>query len=118
MLAFFSSVSFYFIYLLIAFPSCLFIFCLLPFVFPGFTNIFSELEVKVTYYRSRRIDDYDPIAREKEREGEQAAASLIDRKEDHLGYTVAQYGNGAGALAAPGQTVSSRTFTGMPFQGF
>ncbi|VDN40216.1 unnamed protein product [Gongylonema pulchrum] len=62
--------------------------------------------------RSRKIDEYDPIAREKERESEQASAALIDKKDDRLGYTVAQYGNGGGAVA-PGQTVSSRTFTGF-----
>ncbi|VIO89186.1 Uncharacterized protein BM_BM2319 [Brugia malayi] len=64
-------------------------------------------------YRLRKIDDYDPLAREKERETDQTSSCLIDKKDDRLGYMVAQYGNGtvAGANVASGQTVSSRTFT-------
>lgn len=58
------------------------------------------------YFRSRKIDDYDPIARQKERETDQTSLSLIEKNSDRLGYMIAQYGN-----AAPGQTVSSRTFT-------
>lgn len=72
--------------------------------------------MKFIYFRPRKIDDYDPIAREKERETAQTSTSLIEKKDDRLGFMVAQYGNGTIASAsniAPGQTVSSRTFTGQ-----
>lgn len=65
-------------------------------------------------FRLRKIDDYDPLAREKERETDQTSPSLIEKKDDRLGYMVAQYGNGTigSPNVIPGQTVSSRTYTG------
>ncbi|CAG9538606.1 unnamed protein product [Cercopithifilaria johnstoni] len=64
-------------------------------------------------HRTRKIDDYDPIGREKERETGQTSSNLVEKKDDRLGYMVAQYGNGTvgNTNVAPGQTVSSRTFT-------
>ncbi|KAL3990483.1 Filamin/ABP280 repeat family protein [Acanthocheilonema viteae] len=63
--------------------------------------------------RSRKIDDYDPIAREKERETDQTATNLTEKEDGRLGYMIAQYGNGTIGTAnvTPGQTISSRTFT-------
>ncbi|VDK75535.1 unnamed protein product, partial [Litomosoides sigmodontis] len=62
-------------------------------------------------HRLRKIDDYDPIAREKEREADQTSSNLIEQKDNRLGYVVAQYGNGAVGSAKAGQAMSSRTFT-------
>lgn len=67
----------------------------------------------VEFFRSRKIDDYDPIAREKEREADQTSSNLIEQKDDRLGYMVAQYGNGSVGSVTPGQATSSRTFTGL-----
>uniref|UniRef100_A0A8R1XV92 Uncharacterized protein n=1 Tax=Onchocerca volvulus TaxID=6282 RepID=A0A8R1XV92_ONCVO len=77
-------------------------------------NVESKTSSIIAENRPRKIDDYDPIAREKERETAQTSTSLIEKKDDRLGFMVAQYGNGTIASAsniAPGQTVSSRTFT-------
>ncbi|KAM3727354.1 Filamin-C [Dirofilaria immitis] len=75
---------------------------------PKTTTIIAE-----NHHRSRKIDDYDPIAREKEREINHTSTSLAEKKDDRLGFMVAQYGDNAiaNATAAPGQTISSRSFT-------
>lgn len=44
-----SSFSFYFIFTLITFPSCLFTFFLLPLTFPGFTNTLSNFHYVLNY---------------------------------------------------------------------
>uniref|UniRef100_A0A915PKK5 Uncharacterized protein n=1 Tax=Setaria digitata TaxID=48799 RepID=A0A915PKK5_9BILA len=84
---------------------------------PKSPNLLRKIESKTAALiaenrqRSRKIDDYDPIAREKERETtDQTSTSSIEKKEDRLGYMVAQYGSGT-VTSAPGQTISSRTFT-------
>ncbi|VDN04795.1 unnamed protein product [Thelazia callipaeda] len=73
-------------------------------------------------HRSRKIDEYDLIVRGKEPETDIISTNMAERKDDRLGYTVAQYGSNSrgdddsnnvkdSRNMVSEQTISSRTFT-------